>query len=179
MSETIILYSSRYGAARQYAHMAAEKLGRGARDVKDVRSAASGDIMKADCIILCGGIYAGGLSGVSWMRKNSAALAGKRVVLFAVGASPWDEKAVEQLRERNLKGLPGNVVLFYGRGAWDEYAMSFKDRTLCRMLQKAVAKKDPASCEPWETALLEASGRSCSWIDKKYLEPVYEYLATP
>ena len=96
-----------------------------------------------------------------------------------MGASPWDEKAVSQLRERNLKGLPGNVVLFYGRGAWDESAMSFKDRTLCRMLQKAVAKKDPASCEPWETALLEASGRSCSWIDKKYLEPVYEYLAAP
>ena len=85
MSETIVLYSSRYGAARQYAHMMAEEL---------------------------------------------------------------------------------------GRGAWDESAMSFKDRTLCRMLQKAVAKKDPASCEPWETALLEASGRSCSWIDKKYLEPV-------
>ena len=179
MSETIVLYSSRYGAARQYAHMAAVELGRGARDVKDVRSAASRDIMNADRIILCGGIYAGGLSGVSWMRKNSAALAGKKVVLFAVGASPWDEKAVEQLRERNLKGLPGNVVLFYGRGAWDESAMSFKDRTLCRMLQKAVAKKDPASCEPWETALLEASGRSCSWIDKKYLEPVYEYLAAP
>ena len=36
-----------------------------------------------------------------------------------------------------------------------------------------------APCEPWEKALLEASGRSCSWIDKKYLEPVYEYLAAP
>ena len=117
MSETIVLYSSRYGAARQYAHMMAEELGRGARDVKDVKSAASRDIMNADRIILCGGIYAGGLSGVSWMRKNNAALADKKVVLFAVGASPWDEKAVSQLRERNLKGLPGNVVLFYGRGA--------------------------------------------------------------
>ena len=109
MSETIVLYSSRYGAARQYAHMAAEELGRGARDVKDVKSAASRDIMNADRIILCGGIYAGGLSGVSWMRKNSAALAGKKVVLFAVGASPWDEKAVEQLRERSYStaGAPG------------------------------------------------------------------------
>ena len=179
MSETIVLYSSRYGAARQYARMAAEELGCVARDLKDVRSGASGDIVEAARIILCGGIYAGGLSGISWIRKNSAALADKKVVLCAVGASPWDERAVGQLRERNLKGLPGNIVLFYGRGAWDESAMSFKDRTLCRMLQKAVAKKDPATCEPWEAALLEAAGRSCSWIDRKYLEQVYEYLSTP
>ena len=60
MSETIVLYSSRYGAARQYARMAAEELGCVARDLKDVRSGASGDIVEADRIILCGGIYAGG-----------------------------------------------------------------------------------------------------------------------
>ena len=52
MSETIVLYSYRYGAARQYAHMMAEELGRGARDVKDVKSAASRDIMNADRILV-------------------------------------------------------------------------------------------------------------------------------
>ena len=47
MSETIVLYSSRYGAARQYARMAAEELGCVARDLKDVRSGASGDKLTA------------------------------------------------------------------------------------------------------------------------------------
>ena len=175
MNHSVVLYSSRYGAAKEYARMLSESLGCTAYNVKETPLDVAG---QADRIILCGGIYAGGLSGVSWMRKNSAALADKKVVLFAVGASPWDEKAVRQIQERNLKGLPPDTVLFYGRGAWDESAMSFTDRTLCRMLQKSVAKKDPDACEPWEKALLEASGRSCSWINEKYLEPVYRYLET-
>ena len=176
MSETMVLYSSRYGAARQYAHIAAEELGLGVRDVKDVRSAASGDIMKADRIILCGGIYAGGLSGVSWLRKNSAALAGKKVVLFAVGASPWDETAFQAVKKHNMKGSLEKIPVFYGRGAWDQKAMTFVDRTLCNMLQKSVAKKDPSQWEPWMEALMCARGKSCDWTDPAYLTPLLEYL---
>lgn len=175
MNHSVVLYSSRYGAAKEYARMLSESLGCTAYNVKETPLDAAG---QARQVILCGGIYAGGLSGVSWLRKNSRVLKDKKIVLFAVGASPWDEKAVRQIQERNLKGLPPDTVLFYGRGAWDESAMSFTDRTLCRMLQKSVAKKDPETCEPWEKALLEASGRSCSWIDEKYLESVYRYLET-
>jgi len=63
-----------------------------------------------------------------------------------------------------------------GRGAWDERKMKFFDRTLCNMLQKAVAKKDPANYEPWETALVSALGKTCDWTDKKYLQPLIEYM---
>lgn len=175
MHSTIVLYSSRYGAARQYAHMLAESLGCSLYNVKEATPASAA---QADQIILCGGIYAGGISGISWFKKNKSLLKDKKIVVFAVGASPYDEKSIQQLKEHNLKGLQENTALFYGRGAWDESVMSFKDRTLCRMLQKMVAKKDPAAREPWEFALLEAAGRSCSWIDKSYLEPLYKYLAS-
>ena len=68
------------------------------------------------------------------------------------------------------------MPLVYCRGAWDEDAMSFKDRTLCKILQKSVAKKDPATYEIWEKALMCAAGQKCDWTDRKYLEPVLEYL---
>lgn len=32
------------------------------------------------------------------------ALRGKRLVVFCVGASPYDKKAVEQIHQHNLKG---------------------------------------------------------------------------
>ena len=54
--------------------------------------------------------------------------------------------------------------------------MSFTDRTLCKMLQKSVAKKDPSAYEPWMTALMCAVGQKCDWTDKKYLEPLIRYI---
>ena len=54
--------------------------------------------------------------------------------------------------------------------------MTFKDRTLCRLLQKAVGKKDPSTYEIWERALMSAVGRKCDWTDKKYLEPIIKFL---
>ena len=41
--------------------------------------------------------------------------------------------------------------------------MSFKDRTLCNLLRKAVAKKDPSDYEIWEKALMEAGDNNCDW----------------
>jgi len=35
------------------------------------------------------------------------------------------------------------------------------------MLQKIVIKKDPSTYEQWETALVEAIGKTCDWTDKK------------
>jgi len=87
-----------------------------------------------------------------------------------------DEKNLLEIKRRNLRGALSDIPLFYGRGEWDESKMTFKDRLLVSMLQKAVSKKEPAALEPWMTALLEASGQKCSWVDQKYLEPVIEYF---
>ena len=94
-----------------------------------------------------------------------------------MGASPYDEKALKEVKELNLKEDLKEIPMFYGRGAWDEASMSFKDRTLCKILQKAIAKKDPSTYEPWMTALMCAAGQKCDWTDKKYLEPLLHYMA--
>ncbi len=45
------------------------------------------------------------------------------------------------------------------------------------MLQKAVSRKDPSACEPWEVALIEAIGKKCDWTDETYLTPLLDYLS--
>lgn len=55
--------------------------------------------------------------------------------------------------------------------------MSFKDRTLCKLLQKSLAKQDPSTFAPWQTALMEAQGQICDWVDEKYLAPLERWLA--
>jgi len=54
--------------------------------------------------------------------------------------------------------------------------MKFMDRTLCKMLQKSVAKRNPDTYEPWMKALMCAVGQSCDWTDEKYLLPLIDYL---
>lgn len=54
--------------------------------------------------------------------------------------------------------------------------MSFKDKTLCKLLQKAVSKQSPDTYEPWQKALMCAVGQKCDWTDKKYLNPLIEWI---
>lgn len=173
MSKTIVMYQSKYGATKKYAHWLAEEL---SCEIVETKKANAEDMEQYDTIILGGGIYASGISGLSFIRKNYTRLKDKKLIVFAVGASPYDEKAMLAIKEHNLKGELATIPFFYARGAWNEDKMSWKDRTLCGMLKKFVAKKDPANYEPWESALMQAFGTNCDWTEKKELGPILDYF---
>lgn len=173
MKSGIILYQSKYGATKKYAEWLKEETGFDCIETKKA------DIKKAkeyDTIILGGGVYASGIAGFSFLKKNIQHLQEKQIIVFCVGASPYDEKAINEIRKRHFTDTLSNIPLFYCRGAWNEESMSFADRTLCKLLQKAVAKQDPATYEPWQTALMSAIGQNCDWTDPKYLEPLLKYV---
>ncbi len=116
---------------------------------------------------------------IIWIQRgvlNSYKLRNKKIAILCVGASPYDESAFAEIKAYNLTGDLKDIPLFYGRGAWDESKMKFMDRTLCKMLQKSVAKKNPDTHEPWMKALMCAVGQSCDWTDEKYLLPLIDYL---
>ena len=173
MSKGIILYQSKYGATKKYADWLVERIG---YDCVETKNAKVADLKNCDVIILGGGIYASGIAGLQFIKKNIGQLADKKLAVFAVGASPYDEKAIMQIREMHFKNELHNIPLFYCRGAWDEEKMKFADRTLCKMLQKAVAKQNPDEYEPWQKALMYAVGQKCDWTDKSYLDPLLKYI---
>lgn len=104
------------------------------------------------------------------------ALGDKKIIVFCDGASPCEEKAFEEIRKRNLQGKLQGIPFFYCRGAWDMDAMNLIDRNLCRMLRKAVAKKNPADYEVWEAALMAAGESKCDWTDRGYIKPIVEAI---
>ena len=169
----IILYTSKYGATKRYADWLAEETG---FDVLETKKAKIEDVKQYDTIILGGGVYAMGIAGLSFLKKNIGELQGKKVIVFCDGASPYDEAAFGQLVARNMKDSLAGLPCFYCRGGWDMDAMSFADRNLCKLLQKAVAKKKQEDCEVWEKALLEAGTQKCDWTDRAYLAPILEAL---
>ena len=173
MSRGIILYQSKYGATKKYADWLVEETGYDCIETKDAKVA---NLQNYDVVILGGGVYASGIAGLQFIKKNIGRLGNKKIVVFAVGASPYDEKAIMQIRKMHFKDELRNIPLFYCRGAWDEEKMKFTDRTLCKMLQKVVAKQNPDEYEPWQKALMCAAGQKCDWADKAYLEALLKYI---
>lgn len=173
MNKGIILYQSKYGATKKYVDWLMESTN---FDCIETSKANVEELQQYELIILCGGIYASGIAGLQFIRKNINKLNDKKIVIFCVGASPYDETAFNEVKSRNLREDLKEIPLFYGRGAWNEESMTFKDKTLCKMLQKAIAKKDPSTYEPWMKALMSAVGKKCDWTDKKYLKPLLEYI---
>lgn len=173
MKDGIIIYKSKYGSTEKYAKWLSEITSFECIDVKAAKKVTIDDY---GVIILAGAIYASGIAGLSFIKSNISRIDKSKVAAFCVGASPYDEKAYNEIYAHNFKDNLNGIDCFYGRGAWDEDAMTFKDRTLCRLLQKAVAKQDPETYEPWQKALMCAVGQKCDWTDKEYLAPLIEWI---
>ena len=146
----VILYQSKYGATKRYADWLSEETG---FQCIETRKADINEIVTYDTIILGGGLYASGIAGLSFLKKYISKLTGKKIIVFCCGASPYEENAFQQIKEHN-----------------------FKDRTLCNLLRKSVAKKNPADYEIWEKALMAAGDHKCDWTDKKCIEPIIECI---
>lgn len=169
----IILYQSKYGATRRYAGWLAEETGFACVETAKTKI---DDLLHYDTILLGGGVYASGIAGLSFLRKHIRQLRNKHIQVFCVGASPYEESAFQQLYSRNMKGPLAGLPLFYCRGSWDMEHLNYRDRILCRLLQKAVAKKEPSCREGWEKALAETGDLKCDWTSKSYIAPILKVI---
>lgn len=169
----VILYQSKYGATKKYAEWLSQETG---FPVIETKKAKIDEIQNCDVVILGGGIYASGIAGLSFLRKNLDALKEKKLAVFCVGASPYEEAAFQEIVRHNMRDQLTGIPCFYCRGAWDMAAMNPIDRNLCKLLRKSVSKKQPEEYAAWEKALMAAGDDSCDWTDQSYLEPILNLL---
>lgn len=67
MSRGIILYQSKYGATKKYVDWLVEETGYDCIETKDAKVA---NLQNYDVIILGGGVYASGIAGLQFIKKN-------------------------------------------------------------------------------------------------------------
>ncbi|MDO5559855.1 MAG: flavodoxin domain-containing protein [Oscillospiraceae bacterium] len=169
----IILYQSKYGATEKYARWISDKM---SFDIIETKKAKISEIQDYDVIILGGGVYASGIAGLSFLRKNINVLCDRKIIVFCVGASPYEQEAFQAIVQHNMTAKLKDIPVFYCRGAWDMDSMSAMDRNLCKMLRKSVAKKSPDDYQVWEKALMAAGDEKCDWTDRKYIAPIIEEI---
>ena len=112
----VILYQSKYGATKRYAEWLSEETGFKCIETK---KADINEIIAYDTIILGGGIYASGIAGLPFLKKNINKLTDKKIIVFCCGASPYEENTFQQIKAHNMKDNLSDIPVFYCRGAWD------------------------------------------------------------
>ncbi len=172
MLKTAIVFRSRYGASKEYAHMLGKRM---AAEIVENEGLTPQLLSPFDCLVLIGGVYAGKISGIELFAKNKRAFEGKKLAVFAVGASPASEEIIQDLKKHNLRGE--SIPIFYGRGAFCDDSLSFVDRNLVSLIRRGAEKRKPEKRTELENVILEA-GNSCNWIDEAFLGPVEEFLRT-
>ncbi len=167
----IILYKSKYGSMKKYAEWISEETG---FPCIETDKAQVEQLADCDVVLLGGGIYSAGISGIYFLKRHIDELKGKKIIVFCGGASDYDEETLKHIARLNFRDKLEGIPYFYCRGAWDYQTMNDIDKFLCRTLLDAVSRKDPEGYEPWEKALVEAGLERRDWTDKKYIQPIIE-----
>ncbi len=127
MVNGIVLYESRYGAAKQYAQWISKRLN---LTVKPASHLSQRELAACDFIIAGSSIYMGKILLRNWLHKNETALRSKKLMLFIVGAAPATEtKKVEKYFTDNIPPAllkPGNHFYLQGKSVFSELSLSDK-----------------------------------------------------
>jgi menaquinone-dependent protoporphyrinogen IX oxidase len=168
----IVVYRSKTGCARRYAGWIAEELG---ADLYEASRCGIERIAQYDAVVYGGGLYAAGINGVKLITNNLDRLRGKKVAVFATGASPPHEEAIRDVTEKNFTNEQlESLCFFYLRGGFDYKKLGAPDRFLMSLLRlRLKAKKHPTADE---RGLLAAYDHPVDFVKRQNIAPLVEYI---
>lgn len=176
MKKCLVVYESKYGTTKKYAEWIAEDLG---ADIFERKAIPAEALTEYDVIVYGGGLYAGGVSGLPFIIKNFDKIKDKRILLFTCGladpAVPENTTSIKESLDKVMtQDMKQKVEVFHLRGGMDYSKLSFVHKKLMSMVQKTVAKKDPAYRNPEEVAMLETYGKVVDFTDRTTIKPLVD-----
>jgi len=174
MNKTAVIYKSKYGSTKEYANWIAEELGGKLFDVSEITAQKLEDY---NTVIFVGRIHAGSIQGLSGIKKIYNELSGKKIIIFAVGATGNDEKIKTELVSRNFLESMKNSPLFLLQGRLDYKTMTAFDRLLMFGLVKYFKSKKPEELgDQYDAAkqIIETYGKIVDFVDKNSINPIIQ-----
>lgn len=102
--KAIVIYKSKYGAARQYAHWIGSELN---APVVEADAVDVDKLQNYELLIIGSSVYIGKMMIGKWLQKNQAHLAGKKIFLFVVSGTPVSKQ--DQLNSYVTKSVPAEI----------------------------------------------------------------------
>lgn len=178
MNKIAVVYASKYGTTKQYAQWLADTLSAELFEKKAIKPSA---LEPFDTIIYGGGLYAGGINGVSLITNNFSRIQMKHLIVFTCGlADPTDKDNIQHIQEGLNKvfspDMRERIAFFHLRGGMDYQKLSFMHKAMMSMLHKMLAKKDAATLRTEDRQLLETYGNKVDFSDKASIAPIVAYV---
>ena len=174
--KAIILFESKSGFSEKYARWIAEAPGCIASRLSDFDPA---DLAKYDTVVFGGGLYAVGINGMKKFRElmRRPEAAGKRVAVFATGASPAKEEVLAKVRDANLSEEERNKFkFFYLRGGFDYSRLNKTDKLAMSLLKLKIKLTPEKKRVADERGMLAAYAKPVDFTRKKNLRPLLAWL---
>lgn len=167
--KVLIIYHSKTGFSKRYAQWLAEALDCQAIPFKERKRVSENDYEK---IIFFGGLYAGQMSGLKWLKNKLPELSGKRLAAVAVGCAPMDGPDLSESMTKLFGGTP-EIKGFYCQGGLDYEHMGAVDRAMMAALRAALKRK------PEMAEMLNVISHSFDGTKREYLDPVIRWAREP
>lgn len=170
--KTIVIYNSQTGFTKRYAEWIAEAAG---ADCVELSDAGKRNLSAYESIVFGGWACAGGISKINWFKKNIDKWTDKKLIVFCVGGSPIENPEIDTALKRNFnESEQKKVKIFYCPGGFNYEKMSAPSKLMIKMFVKALkAKKDKTEAEENMVKMISSS---YDISDKKYIEPILQYL---
>lgn len=167
----LVIYKSKTGFTKKYAEWIAEKLSADLYDYKQI----STEILKDYNVVIYGGsLHAVGIEGVKLIKDNLDILKGKKIVVFAVGATPFREETVEEVKNNNFsKEQLDQIRFYYLRGGFNYNKLPFFDKLLMKLLQLKLKRKKVLTAD--EKGMLNAYQKPADFTRKENIDSIVTY----
>lgn len=168
----IIIYGSNYGTTEQYAKELSKRTNIEAISFENVQ-----EINKYDKIIYIGGLYAGGVLGMSKTLRKLTNIQNKTIILATVGlADSTDEKNITNIRNnikvQISKEIYDKAKIFHLRGGIDYSKLKFFHKTMMKMLYNAVKNIPQEKLSSENKAMIETYNKKVNFVNFSDLDKI-------
>ena len=168
----IVIYNSQTGFTKRYAEWIAEATG---ADCFELSAAKKKDLTAYEAIVFGSWACAGSISKISWFQGNIDKWAGKKLIVFCVGASPIENPEVEiALSQIFNESERKKAALFYCPGGLNYDKMAAPSKLMMKLFVKSLKAKKVKTQE--DELMIKMISSSYDIAGKQYIEPILQCL---
>jgi len=164
--KTIIVYKSQTGFTKKYAEWIAQKIW---ATLLDYTKADISVLLEYDTIIYWWSLHAVGIQWISLITKNFERLKQKKLIVFAVWASPIKDAVVKHVTAENFTEEQRKYIHFFYFRWWFNYKkLWIVDKIIMTIFIFVLKlKKHPKPDEKW---MIDAYDHPFDATNKQYIE---------
>jgi menaquinone-dependent protoporphyrinogen IX oxidase len=171
----LVIYTSQTGFTKRYAEWLADRMRGDLLELKEAKKKTADFFEAYDAICYGGWAMAGNIVKAKWFLEKSAGWKGKRLAMFCVGGSPYDNPDVEVFLRNALNGeQKDNIKLFYCQGGFNYERMKAPSRIAMKMFVSTLKNKKDAPEK--DRLMAEKMSSSYDIADIKFIEPIVSYF---